>query len=54
MFNHIFQIEYLISSVRNLTRVIFENSGHFPRMEEPENYADTISSFFAGKRRRSI
>ncbi len=40
-----YQTEYLTKNVRNLTRVVFENSGHFPRIEEPEKYTSTVFSF---------
>ncbi len=42
-----FQIEYMMENVPNITRVVFENSGHFPRIEEAEKYTDTILSFLA-------
>lgn len=36
-----------MENVPNITRVVFENSGHFPRIEEAEKYTDTILSFLA-------
>lgn len=40
-----YQTEYIISNVQNVTQVVFENSGHFPRIEESEKYTNTILSF---------
>ena len=39
------QTDYLLSRGRNVTRVVFENSGHFPRIEEPEKYTRAVLSF---------
>ena len=39
------QIEYIMNNVRNVTQAIFENSGHFPRIEEAKKYTNTIWSF---------
>ena len=40
-----YQTEYIISNAQNVTQVIFENSGHFPRIEEAKKYTNTILSF---------
>ncbi len=39
------QTEYIIGNVQNVTQVIFENSGHFPRIEEADKYTNTIFDF---------
>lgn len=39
------QIEYIMSHAPNVTRAVFENSGHFPRLEEAEKYTDTVLNF---------
>lgn len=41
------QIEYIMSHTPHVTRAVFENSGHFPRLEEPEKYTDTVLNFLA-------
>jgi len=28
-----------------VTQAVFENSGHFPRLEEAEKYTDTVLAF---------
>lgn len=40
-----YQTEYMLNNVQNITQVIFENSGHFPRIEEAELYTDTVLGF---------
>lgn len=40
-----YQTEYMIDNVQNITRVTFENSGHFPRIEEANKYTNTILDF---------
>ena len=39
------QIAYIMGHAPNVTRAVFENSGHFPRLEEPEKYTDTVLDF---------
>ena len=39
------QIEYIMSNAQNVTQVIFEDSAHFPRIEEAQKYTDTILRF---------
>ncbi|MCM1307709.1 MAG: alpha/beta fold hydrolase [Butyrivibrio sp.] len=39
------QTEYIINNAQDLTQVIFENSGHFPRIEEAEKYTNTVLCF---------
>jgi proline iminopeptidase len=43
------QIAYK-ENVKNGTLKIFENSGHFPRMEEPDKYKNIIIDFILGKK----
>lgn len=40
-----YQIEYMLNNVQDITQVTFENSGHFPRIEEAELYTDTVLGF---------
>ena len=39
------QIEYIMNHAQNVTQAVFENSGHFPRLEEAKKYTHTIWSF---------
>lgn len=39
------QIEYVLNNVRNITQIVFENSGHFPRIEEAEKYTNVVLDF---------
>lgn len=39
------QIEYMMNHAQAVTRAVFENSGHFPRLEEAEKYTNTVWSF---------
>lgn len=39
------QIEYIMSNAQDVTQAIFENSGHFPRLEEAKKYTDTVLRF---------
>ena len=39
------QTEYMMNHAQNVTQVIFEDSGHFPRLEEAQKYTDTILEF---------
>lgn len=39
------QIEYIMNSAQDVTRAVFEDSGHFPRLEEAEKYTNTVLSF---------
>lgn len=40
-----YQIEYMLNNVQDITQVIFDNSGHFPRIEEADLYTDTVLGF---------
>lgn len=40
-----YQSEYLLTHGKNVTQAVFENSGHFPRIEEPEKYTDAVFRF---------
>lgn len=40
-----YQAEYVMSHVQNAAQVVFENSGHFPRIEEAEKYTETVLRF---------
>ncbi len=42
-----YQSESLLNHGKNVTRVVFENSGHFPRVEEPEKYTNAVLRFLA-------
>ena len=39
------QIEYILNNAQNVTQVIFQDSAHFPRLEEAQKYTDTIGAF---------
>ena len=39
------QIEYIMNNAQNVTQAVFEDSGHFPRLEEAEKYTNTVLSF---------
>lgn len=39
------QIGFILGHGRNVTQVMFEHSGHFPRLEEPEQYTNAVLSF---------
>lgn len=39
------QIEYIMNNTQNVTQAIFEESGHFPRIEEAKKYTNTILRF---------
>ena len=39
------QIEYMMNHVQNVIQVIFEDSAHFPRLEEAQKYTNTIFGF---------
>lgn len=39
------QIEYMMDNAQNVTQAIFEDNGHFPRIEETEKYTNTILGF---------
>lgn len=41
------QIEYMLSNVQDIKQTVFENSGHFPRIEEAEKYTETVLAFLA-------
>lgn len=41
------QIEYIMKNAQNVTQAIFEDSGHFPRIEEAKKYTDTVLRFLA-------
>lgn len=40
-----YQIEYILNNAPNATQAVFENSGHFPRIEEADRYTDTVLHF---------
>lgn len=40
-----YQTEFVMDKVPNAVRVVFENSGHFPRIEEADKYTHTIFNF---------
>jgi proline iminopeptidase len=40
-----YQIEQFLNKVQNRTVIIFNNSAHMPRHEEPESFAETIEVF---------
>ena len=42
------QITYMMRHTPNLTQAVFENSGHFPRLEEAEKYTITVLRFLEG------
>lgn len=39
------QIAYIMDHAQDAAQAVFENSGHFPRLEEPEKYTDTVLRF---------
>lgn len=39
------QIEYILNHAQNVTQAVFEDSAHFPRLEEAQKYTNTIWSF---------
>lgn len=39
------QIKYILNNAQNVTQAVFEESGHFPRLEEAEKYTDTVLKF---------
>ncbi len=39
------QIQFIMSHAPKVTQAVFENSGHFPRLEEAEKYTDTVLAF---------
>jgi proline iminopeptidase len=39
------QIEYIMNNAQDVTQAVFEDSGHFPRLEEAEKYTNTVLSF---------
>ncbi len=39
------QIEYIMNHAQNVAQVIFEDSGHFPRIEEAKKYTSVILRF---------
>ena len=41
------QIRYIKENIENVRQVLFENSGHFPRIEEPEKYTQCVTDFLA-------
>lgn len=40
-----YQMEYILNHVSDITQITFENSGHFPRIEEADQYTNTILGF---------
>ena len=43
------QIEFILNNAQNVTQAVFEDSGHFPRIEEPKKYTDTVLRFLLTK-----
>ena len=43
------QIRYIKENIENAKQVIFENSGHFPRIEEPAKYTQCVSDFLVNQ-----
>lgn len=41
------QIEYIMNHAQDVRQAVFENSGHFPRIEEAKKYTDTIWNFLS-------
>ena len=39
------QIRYIKENIENVRQVLFENSGHFPRIEEPAKYTQCVIDF---------
>ncbi|MDE7221172.1 MAG: alpha/beta fold hydrolase [Oscillospiraceae bacterium] len=39
------QIEYIMNHAQNVTQAVFEDSGHFPRIEEAKKYTNTVLRF---------
>lgn len=39
------QTEYIMNHAQNVTQAVFEESGHFPRIEEAQKYTNTIWNF---------
>lgn len=39
------QIRYIKENIENARQVLFENSGHFPRIEEPAKYTQCVIDF---------
>ena len=39
------QIEYIINHAQNVKQAVFEDSGHFPRIEEAKKYTSVILRF---------
>ncbi|MCI9443174.1 MAG: alpha/beta fold hydrolase [Oscillospiraceae bacterium] len=39
------QIAYIMNHAKDVTQAIFEDSGHFPRIEEAKKYTDTVWNF---------
>lgn len=39
------QIEYIMNNAQNAAQAVFEDSGHFPRLEEAQKYTDTVLRF---------
>ena len=39
------QIKYILNNAPNVTQAVFEESGHYPRLEEAKKYTDPILGF---------
>lgn len=39
------QIIYIKENIKNARQVLFKNSGHFPRIEEPKKYTQCVIGF---------
>jgi len=40
------QIRYIKENIIDVKQVLFENSGHFPRIEEPAKYTQCVIDFW--------
>ena len=39
------QTAYILDNAQHVTQAVFENSAHYPRLEEAEKYTDTVLRF---------
>ena len=39
------QTAYILNNAQHVTQAVFENSAHYPRLEEAEKYSDTVLRF---------
>ncbi len=45
-----YQTEFIMDNLPNAVRIVFENSGHFPRIEEADKYTRTVLEFMESDR----